>query len=43
MYVDSDSDGDVGIGTPTSPGPEFLLSNTGDLTITGSFVWGRPR
>ncbi|WP_150282054.1 hypothetical protein, partial [Salipiger aestuarii] len=32
--------GDFFIGTPTSPGPEFLLSNTGDLTITGSFISG---
>ncbi len=32
--------GDFFIGTPTTPGPEFLLSNTGDLTITGKFISG---
>ena len=32
--------GDFFIGTPTTAGAEFLLSNTGDLTITGNFISG---
>lgn len=32
--------GDFFIGTPTSSGAEFKLSNAGNLTITGSFISG---